>query len=223
MQPVANVQAKEQILPSLLDRLTNDDPTYSAINALKIKLNGLESALSELLSKKKGNDAETTKAKELELKKQLNDSRKEMAMLSASVSSFNDIRACVKRDLDWLLNANQYAPQKDLEGFTDVASAVINYGMPDLTGKTLTGFDQGQLERLLKQVVLNFEPRIIKRTLKVNIIVDKTLYDHNALAFEIEGELWAKPQPLHLHLRTEFELENGTVKVIDYREMEKRL
>ena len=73
------------------------------------------------------------------------------------------------------------------------------------------------MERLLKQVIVNFEPRIIRHTLTVRVIADKTLFDHNALIFEIEGELWAEPQPLHLLLRTEFELEDGNVSVYDYR------
>jgi len=76
------------------------------------------------------------------------------------------------------------------------------------------------MERLLKQVIVNFESRIIRNTLTVRVIADKTLFDHNALVFEIEGELWAEPQPLHLHLRTEFELESGNVSVYDYRPAE---
>jgi type VI secretion system protein ImpF len=119
--------------------------------------------------------------------------------------------------LDWLLNASQYSPQQDLDGYPDVACSVINYGMPDLTGKTVSGFDQRQMERLLKQVIVNFEPRIIRQSLTVRVMTDKTLFDHNALVFEIEGELWAEPQPLHLHLRTEFELDDGNVSVYDYR------
>jgi type VI secretion system protein ImpF len=220
---VLNVQSKFRLLPSLLDRLTDDDPVKKIITVQNEKINILEKSLIEISSKRKIENNLSVQQQEIEIKKQLNELRAHLNIMTASVSSLQDIRACVKRDLDWLLNAKQYSPQTDLEGFRDVTTSVINYGMPDLTGKTVTSFDSGVLERLLKEVILNYEPRLIRRTLNISILVDKTLFDHNALAFEIEGELWAEPQPLHLHLRTEFELENGSVKVYDYRSMEERL
>ncbi len=220
---MAKTLAKERYLPSLLDRLTDDEPINTAIRVQKDKISVLEKQLAELGLNKVAVNSEEDWKQRLELQKQLDELRIQFNLMAASVSSLGEIRACVKRDLDWLLNANQYAPQKDLEDYPAVASSVINYGMPDLTGKTVTGFDQDHLERLLKQVMVNYEPRIIRRTLSVRVLADKTLFDHNALAFEIEGELWAEPQPLHLHLRTEFELEDGTVSVYDYRPMEGRL
>jgi type VI secretion system lysozyme-like protein len=150
------------------------------------------------------------------LQQQLDQIRAQLSVLTTSVSSIKELRGCVKRDLDWLLNASQYAPQEDLDDYPEVACSVLNYGMPDLTGKTVSGFDQRHMERLLKQVIVSFEPRIIRNTLTVRVIADKSLFDHNALAFEIEGELWAEPQPLHLLLRTEFELEDGNVSVYDF-------
>ncbi len=35
----------------------------------------------------------------------------------------------------------------------------------------------------------------------------------NALAFEIEGELWADPVPIHLFMQTEVDLETGSVSI----------
>jgi type VI secretion system protein ImpF len=219
---VTKVLKNKRLLPSLLDRLTDDEPVNVSIRTQKEKIANLEKSLLALSSDKTTPDNEVSLDSRQKLQKQLEDLRVQLSVLTASVSSFQEIRACVKRDLDWLLNASQYSPQSDLEGYPAVASSVINFGMPDLTGKTVTGFDQGHLERLLKQVIINYEPRIIRRTLSVRVLADKTMFNHNALAFEIEGELWAEPQPLHLHLRTEFELEDGNVKVYEYRPMENR-
>jgi type VI secretion system protein ImpF len=220
---VAKIKAKDRFLPSLLDRLTDDEPINNAIRVQKEKISGLEKQLAELASNKTVTITEEDRQQRFDLQKQVDDLRIQFNLMVASVSSLGEIKACVKRDLDWLLNANQYAPQADLDDYPAVASSVINYGMPDLTGKTVTSFDPGHLERLLKQVIINYEPRIIRRTLAVRVLADKTLFNHNALAFEIEGNLWAEPQPLHLHLRTEFELEDGTVSVQDYRPMEQKL
>lgn len=214
---MARTLPKDRYLPSLLDRLTDDEPINSSIRIQQDKVHSLEKSLAGLPGKPSASEPESedSRRQKQQLQQQLDQVRAQLSVLTTSVSSLKEIRACVKRDLDWLLNASQYAPQEDLDGYPDVASSVVNYGMPDLTGKTVSGFDQRQMERLLKQVIVNFEPRIIRKTLSVRVITDKTLFDHNALVFEIEGELLAEPQPLHLHLRTEFELEDGNVSVYD--------
>jgi len=38
--------------------------------------------------------------------------------------------------------------------------------------------------------------------------------NHNALSFEIEGDLWAQPMPLRLLLQTDMDLESGHVRVV---------
>lgn len=215
---MARTLPKERYLPSLLDRLTDDDPVNNSISQYKRQIARIEKELINLTNKKQENIDPEISAKRSHLLKQLEQLRAQQTVLSASLSSLKELRACVKRDLDWLLNANQYSPQQDLEAYPEVARSVVNYGMPDLTGKTVSGFDMRNMERLLKQVILDFEPRIIKKTLVVRILRDQSMFDHNAVTFEIEGELWAEPQPLHLHLRTEFELESGDVSVYDYRQ-----
>jgi type VI secretion system protein ImpF len=216
---VARALPKNRFLPSLLDRLTDDDPINNSIRTQKEKIQSIEKSLAELLQKQSVSESEPEESRRQlqQLQQQLDQVHAQFNVLTTSVSSLTEIRACVKRDLDWLLNASQYSPQEDLESYPEVAASVLNYGTPDLTGKTVSGFDVRTMELLLKQVLINFEPRIIRSTLTVRVTADKSLFDHNALAFEIEGELWAEPQPLHLHLRTEFELESGNVSVSDYR------
>lgn len=217
---MARTLPKDRYLPSLLDRLTDDDPINYSMRLQKETIQSIEAALAKLQQESKTGETEGSKREHQQLIRQLEQARAQFNVLSASVASLREIRACVKRDLDWLLNSSRYSPQEELEGFPDVVNSVLNYGMPDLTGKTVSGLDALHMERLLKQVILNYEPRIIPRTLSIRVIADKTLFDHNAVVFDIEGELWASPQPLHLHLRTEFELENGQVAVYDYRPTE---
>jgi type VI secretion system protein ImpF len=217
MLPVVRTLPKTRLLPSLLDRLTDDGSINYSMQQQKDRIKNAENALTKLAANKQAAQAPEVMEQRQQLKKELDEAKAQFSFLSASVSSFQEIRACVKRDLDWLLNANQYSPQHELVNYPDVGSSVVNFGMPDFTGKTVSGFDPMQIERLLKQVIINYEPRIIRRTLSVKVLADKAMYDHNALVFEIEGELWAEPQPIHLHLRTEFQLEDGYVSVSDFR------
>ena len=75
-----------------------------------------------------------------------------------------------------------------------------------------------KLERALMQAIVDFEPRIIQKTLTVKVLANQDNREHNIFVFEIEGEIWAKPLPLHLRLRTEFELENNQVTLYDLNE-----
>lgn len=208
--------SKQRFLPSLLDRLTDDDPTNNSIQVQKQKIKRLEKEISDLLVSKNSLEKAEYEQQQQTLQQQLNQVRAHFILLSGSVSSLTELRDCVKRDLDWLLNSSQYEPQYDLYGFDEIKDSVLNYGMPDLTGKTVSGIDLQTIEVMLETAIISFEPRIIKKTLAVKVVVDAHMPDHNAVTFEIKGQLWAEPQPLHLHLRTEFELESGNVSVYDF-------
>lgn len=215
---MARTLLKERFLPSLLDRLTDDDPVNHSIQLQKQKIRRFEKELTVLLAKQDTlNDTEYKKQRH-ELQQQLDQARAQFNVFSASISSLTEIRACVKRDLNWLLNASQYEPHNELQNYPQIERSVLNYGIPDLTGKTVSGVNLHNIERMLQQVIIDFEPRIIKKTLTVKVLMADSMLEHNAVTFEIEGQLWAEPQPLHLHLRTEFELESGDVSVHDFHQ-----
>ena len=205
---MAKPAANSGLLPSLLDRITDDDPVKQVLETQRRRIKQIEKSLQRGSADQGGIERE-------ELLKRLKHGRAQFDFLSSAVSSLGDLRDCVKRDLDWLLNARNYSPSEGLDDFPEVSHSVLNYGLPDLTGKTATGLEIRQLERLLKQSIRDYEPRIIERTLKVQLMPDKSQMDNNALTFEIEGELWAEPVPIHMHLRTELQLESGNVSISD--------
>lgn len=131
------------------------------------------------------------------------------------VLSMERLRKSVIRDLEWLFNAGNLEATDDLEPYPQVARSVLNYGIPDLSGRTASSVDVVTLERYMRQAVWNYEPRILRNTLQVHAVLDESQIDHNVLAFEISGELWAYPTPLNLFLRTEVDLEDNSVKTIE--------
>ncbi len=126
------------------------------------------------------------------------------------ILSFSKLKKSVIRDLNWLLNTGCLETTQDLSAYPHVRQSVLNYGLPDLTGTTISNADQTTLERFLRKAILAFEPRILKNSLKIRT---KTTGEHNTIIFEIEGELWAQPLPEHLYLRTTLDLELGSVEV----------
>jgi type VI secretion system protein ImpF len=164
---MADLTQKDRLQPSLLDRLTDNDP---------------------------------------ERKQESRDAR---------VLSPSRLRECVRRDLVWLMNTTHLRSTQDLDDYPLVARSVLNFGLPDLAGRTSSTVEAGVLEQAIRKVILDFEPRLVARTLRVKLVVDDNQMNHNAMTFDIEAELWAQPLPLRLFLRTAVDLETGTIDVID--------
>jgi type VI secretion system protein ImpF len=165
---VAELIHRERLQPSLLDRLTDDEP---------------------------GNPRESREQRDFSLSR---------------------LRETVLRDLAWLLNTTNLAAAQDLGAYPEVAGSVLNFGIPDLSGTTLSGTDPAALERTLRQAITDFEPRLIRHTLNVRLEVNEGQMTHHAMTFLIEGDLWAQPVPLRIYLKTEIDLEMGDVTVSPY-------
>ena len=110
-----------------------------------------------------------------------------------------------------MLNTCHGAATEDFGPYPNVAKSVLNYGIPDLTGKTVSGLDLHEIERELRQAILDFEPRILARSLQVRGQISSNRWTRNALSFEIQGEIWSYPVPERLSLRTELNVETGAV------------
>jgi type VI secretion system protein ImpF len=132
------------------------------------------------------------------------------------VLSLRRLRESVLRDLGWLFNTVNLSVSQRLDDVPYAEQSVINYGMPDLTGMTATGVDLQDIERQLRAAIWAFEPRILRNSVRVKVNVDHGNMSHNAMVFEIQGELWAQPVPVQLFLKTELDLETGNINVADY-------
>jgi type VI secretion system protein ImpF len=124
------------------------------------------------------------------------------------------LRQAVLRDLAWLFNATRMGGAIEQGAYPYAARSVLNYGLPALSGATASALDVVELETTLRQVIIDFEPRILPDTLKVEAIVSELQLDHhNVVSVQISGDLWGQPVPIELLLRTEVDLETGEVEI----------
>lgn len=166
---MAELTAQERLQPSLLDRLTDDEP---------------------------GNTQESRDKRVLSLRR---------------------LREGVIRDLAWLLNTvNLASVNPEIGDYPAAAGSVLNYGVPDLTGHTASTVEPAFIEQGLRQAIWDFEPRILRNTLRVHVGVSEHQMSHNTMTIEIEGEIWAQPVPERLFLKTEIDLETGSVAVYEH-------
>ena len=133
------------------------------------------------------------------------------------VLSESKLRACVLRDLSWLLNNSNFESVYSLDSWPQIATSVINYGVPDLNGVPASGVDAVQLQRAIRNAIEQFEPRILSESLRVSVIKNSDEMRPNSLVLTIQGELWAQPVPIELYLRTELDLENGLATIAEFK------
>jgi len=158
---------KERLQPSLLDRLTDDEP------------------------------------------------ERQVESRDKRVLSLDRLMAGVRRDLSWLFNTSHLASAQDLSAFPEAAASTINYGLPDLAGRTASSIVGPMLENLVRRAIWQFEPRLRKNSVHVRIARTPDGYSHNAVVMTIDAELWAQPTPVRLLLRTDLDLESGEVHVTE--------
>ncbi len=140
---------------------------------------------------------------------------KEQESREQRVLSLNKLRQCVLRDLAWLLNTSTLDAIQDLDEYPLVSHSVVNYGIHDLVGTTLSSADVPEIQKQIRQAIWDFEPRIFPESVVVNVTASDNIFNQNAMTFDIEGDLWAQPLPLRLYLRTELDLETGSMEIID--------
>ena len=133
----------------------------------------------------------------------------------ARVMNKAQIRAAVLRDLSWLLNAVQPL-SREAQAYPGTGDSVLNFGLPPMSGQMASRIDVSMLERVIRQAILRFEPRVMQESLEVKALDATSVLDtHNVIEFEIRGFMWAQPVPLELLLRTQVDLEAGQVEVRD--------
>ncbi|WP_244808417.1 MULTISPECIES: type VI secretion system baseplate subunit TssE [Caballeronia] len=137
------------------------------------------------------------------------------------VMSARALRESVQRDIGWLLNASCLGNGADVANLPHVATSVLNFGLPDLAGRDVAALASGALERMIRDALWAFEPRLARESVRVTAIDDaKRTRGGHVICFEIEADMWSQPYPERLFLRTELDLEAGDVRVCDARAVE---
>ncbi|MHB1769235.1 MAG: type VI secretion system baseplate subunit TssE [Phycisphaerae bacterium] len=127
--------------------------------------------------------------------------------------TLRQLRKSVLRDLEWLLNTPCHFDAEELKDFPLVTQSVVNYGIPNLSGQTVSGMPPERVEKMLINAIHRFEPRVIRHSLSIGSVGGAG--KPNTLDFEIRGEIWAVPLPDVLFVRTEVDMESGHCSLQD--------
>lgn len=128
---------------------------------------------------------------------------------SSHGQSLRQLKAALKRDLEWLLNTRR-DPDSAPEGVEELERSLYNYGLPDIAGMHVRSTaDQNRLLRLIESAIAIFEPRIQNPTVLLEPMAGST----HILRFHIQGLLRVDPAPEKIAFDTILELTSGKYEV----------
>ncbi len=219
---------QEAVQPSLWDRLTDDLPGIVA------ESKGLRRELEKQLPKSEDLDALLEGgARAIEARTDLDDEIRQrlhrLLQQTTEQRRLEDrgivvtpqiLREAVRRDIEMLFNIERLeanfllsererltyqSPEARLADFPEVRSSVLNFGVPAFSGRKGNDFNKELLARELRKVLIAFEPRLKKESIKIEVRIE----EKKGMRIEIDGVLMLSPVPERLRLSTVINLENG--------------
>lgn len=131
----------------------------------------------------------------------------------AYVASKSQYRQLVQRDLALLLNTSNHSHLIDAARYPHAARSTLNYGVPALAGSYPGERRWADIEKILTQAIIHYEPRIDPATLVIRPLFKDGAHNHyNVLLFELNGQLLASAYPLEFTLQSTVDLETHHVE-----------
>jgi type VI secretion system protein ImpF len=119
--------------------------------------------------------------------------------------SVKQLRDAVRRDLEWLLNTRQLAPDL-LADLKEINHSVAAFGLPDFTILNPQRIeDQKQIRRQIEDAIRIFEPRLesVVVTFQPSGSTDRLMH------FRINGHLKLNPEPEPIAFDTVVQMGSG--------------
>lgn len=125
--------------------------------------------------------------------------------------SVRQLKASLRRDLEWLLNTRRNA-EEAAEELTEVTRSLHNFGLPDFARFSDSVRDRNQLTLEVESTVALFEPRL--RDVRVTLIDSPASARGSRMVhFQIEGLLDMDPAPEQVSFDTVLQLTNGEYQI----------
>jgi type VI secretion system protein ImpF len=113
----------------------------------------------------------------------------------------------IQRDLGLLLNTCNLGAALDATRHPQAARSAVNYGLPPLSGSLRANHSPAAIEKLVRDTIITFEPRLIPETLSVRVLPQSRAGAYNVIQLEIKALMYWSPYPLEFLVRSRYDLE----------------
>ncbi|HKA71121.1 MAG TPA: type VI secretion system baseplate subunit TssE [Xanthobacteraceae bacterium] len=120
------------------------------------------------------------------------------------------LRREVARDLDSLMNTIAMESSEDLQRFEHVRKSVLNFGLPDITHRSIDELSVENIGDEIKSALVNYEPRLIPQTIRVS---RSSELDEAELKvrFVVRADLLCEPLNVPVEFVADLELDSGNI------------
>ncbi|HWQ33711.1 MAG TPA: type VI secretion system baseplate subunit TssE [Blastocatellia bacterium] len=126
-------------------------------------------------------------------------------LASSRAAGLRELKAAVRRDLEWLLNTRQTEGGIPPE-LRELSNSVAAYGVPDFTALSIRNpADQQRMQREMESAIRTFEPRLEN----VSVVLEPPDSDPTQLRFRIEARLRVEPSPEPVTFDTTLQTHSG--------------
>ena len=121
------------------------------------------------------------------------------------------LRREVLNDLVNLFNTTNLAAAVDLSTTSAVRGSILNFGFPDLSGRTIDENGLAEVAREIEVALADFEPRLARDTIKARRDANASV-DDLKLRFLVKADLLSRPVNVPVEFVAEVEL-SGKIKI----------
>jgi len=122
------------------------------------------------------------------------------------------LRREVAIDVANLFNTTNLEAAEDLGGLDAVKRSILNFGFPDLSGRSIEEGTVGELPREIQRALRDFEPRLAPNSIRVKR--DEAAKEEELkLRFVVNAELRTDPIAAPIEFSAEVELDSGKIKI----------
>jgi type VI secretion system protein ImpF len=122
------------------------------------------------------------------------------------------LRAEVARDLSMLMNTTNLASIQDLSAAPAVRRSILNFGIPDLTHRSIDEGGVGGVAREIERALIDYEPRLVSNTIRATRDMKVKAADLQ-VRFLVRADLKCDPINVPVEFVADVEVETGKVKI----------
>lgn len=122
------------------------------------------------------------------------------------------LREQLATDLNALLNTINMDSGLDLSEFPHVRASILNYGIPEISNRTIDEDRVSDITEEIRTALVQFEPRLLPEALVVTR--DRSVNpDSLNIRFEVSGEMACDPAAVAVEFVADIEIDTGKMRI----------
>ncbi len=122
------------------------------------------------------------------------------------------LRREVSADLEILMNTVSLSSSFDLTGFDYVRGSILNYGLPDITHRSIDEAGVGDITAEIRTALQTYEPRLLKASIVVKRDASVDAADLK-IRFLIHADLLCDPLAVPVEFVADVQVDTGDISI----------